>query len=332
MFDGDENPFEDKISIKFISDSGLIFKNNNYILKSAYLGRFNGFRDNISFESPWDMISVNMDTFRVYGGSKSGTGVPIGYISWDGEFASLVLQTMYTIDEDKRVIRISRPKNIPYVSLETCPTLIKKMNGCAPYVNVYNAMSSIDFKQLGEVSEEVAKEILSVKTGGRLLKSYWDFDKGIDDIRTEYLVPLLQLIKQFKDSSHLDLERLEAKELYTTLIYRMMDTSIKTQVLAPEAIENMGVTSLGVLFAYIGAQNIGDNLIAHKQPKWFKEIVSPVIREIGITAIHFVDHESKETIEERVNRFLDLEQDLRASIKRICLDSKNQNECLKALN
>ncbi len=330
-FHSKSNPFDDDITIKFESDSGFIFKNNNYILSDTFLGSFNGFFDNIEWRSPWKIISVNMDTHRVFGGNKAGKGVPIGYVSWDGTSSQLVLQTEYEIIKKERAILVKRPKNIPYVTLETCPNIIKKVKGCHPYVNFYNALASIDFTDLGEIGEDVAKEVISVKTGLKLVQSLWEFDKGIDAIRTQYLVPLLKTINGLQELQHLDKKSEESKLIYSDLIYRIVDSTVKTQLLSPEAIESLGITGLGVLLAYVGAQDLGDSVIAYKQPKWFREIISPVIREIGIAGISLIDHESEESFDTRVQRFIELKEDIRESIKRICHNSENKNECLDAL-
>jgi hypothetical protein len=342
-FNNNLNPFDEEVTLKFLRTGRLITK-HLYKLESTYLGNkdngtFFGLRqdDNLSWDTQWPIIFVNMNTFRVYAGDSVGKGAPIGYIEWNGRTAKLVFQTKYTINKSKMSISVVPPLNVPFVSMEDCPFIVKSINGCRIYVNTYNALYSIDFKAFGTVGPGIAKDILSVQTIMTLIKSFWSFDPDIEEIRKYYLVPILKTIKNIKRLPLLDKNSSgylsKTQVIYTDLIVTSVDSLFKTQKMMPEAIENLGATGLGVLLAYIGAEDAGDGLISKNQPPWFKELVAPIIREFGIVAIDLIMNGTKTSLEKRLKRFTDLESDLTESIRRICINSADsQNECLNALN
>jgi hypothetical protein len=314
-----------------------------YTFKKSYLGTkdnstFLGFgtEDDVSWDTPWKIISANLKNFRVYGGDDVGKGTPIGYIQWDGREMKLVLQTEFRVDKVLRKVTVLPPLGLPKISTEDCPWAVTEAGMCVAYVHIYNALSSIDYKAFGQSGPYIAKEVLSFNTAFRLTRSVWSFEPEVDQIRKFYLVPLLKLMKQLNALNTIDKNSAsyisQTQKVYTNLVVTSVDTILKTQKIMPEMTYNLGQTSFGVLLAYIGMQKTGDKVIGRGQPKWFTEIVSPIIREFGIISIDILLNGSKTPLADRIHRLTEMEAQVQAAVIKICKESSvSRNECLVAI-
>ena len=100
----------------------------------------------------------------------------------------------------------------------------------------------------------------------------------------------------------------------------------------PEALGDLGQTGFGVLLAYVGMTSLGDEVIGSNQPDWFVEIVSPIIREFGILSLDLVMNGSETPLQERINRFIAMEEQVQTAIARICRKSSvSSNQCMEVL-
>ncbi|MCJ8276671.1 MAG: hypothetical protein HRT44_08030 [Bdellovibrionales bacterium] len=237
-------------------------------------------------------------------------------------------------------IQISEPREVIVPVIYSCPGSIERLGevACNGYVKIYNVLTSVDFAAMGEVAPDVAKDVVSLRTVGQLVNSTFTFSPDIDSIRTEFLVPLLTSIsnlKQLSNMSREDDDYLEKTQVaYSSLLTTSFDSAIKIQKMAPEAFENMNDIALGSLLAYLGAETAGDEVISRTQPPWFKEVVAPIIREAGVLSIDLVLNGSETPLEDRLQRFMDMEQQVTAAVIRLCRQSPtaNANECIEALN
>lgn len=340
----EKQSFDEVITIEFRQERGFLANPRLFNLEKTFLGKkddgtFLGLYedDNLEWDTPWETISANMETFRVYGGDNTGKGIAIGYISWDGHTSQLVLQTEFTIDVVNKKIKVMPPQNIPSATEADCGSIVVKAGLCKVYVHVYNALSAIDFRAFGEAGPQIAKDVISFNTVFGLAKSIWIFDPDIDQIRKYYLVPILSAIKDLKALKEHDRKDYpeyieQTRSAYSNLIYVSIDSALKTQKMIPEAMPTLGASSFGVLQAFIGAHEVGDRVISVNQPPWFEELVAPIIREFGILSVDLVVNGSETPLQDRIDRFISMENEIRESISKICRRSpESQDECLKAL-
>jgi hypothetical protein len=325
-----------------------VFGTSIYTLEKIYLGTedngkflFFGTNDNIDIESPWKVISVDLKKFVVLGGDKAGEGVTIGYVHYDGVNFKFELLTTYRIDVENQVLKIDEPKEEIRIPVFACPGLIKPFGkgACKAYVAVYNTLATIDFKAMGRIGPQVAGDVISVSVVMDLVKNFFSFEPDVDSIRDQFLVPILKAVRavnklpMYKNQDEsLYLE--QTRYAYSGLLTTSLDSVLKIQKMAPEAFENMSQLALGSALAFLGSEQMGDAVISHKQPEWFRQIVAPIIREVGIAAIDLVLNGSKTPFEARLQRFARMETQVQDAVTRLCKISKtvNENQCYAALN
>ncbi len=326
---------------------------SEYVLQKTFIGETDNLSifgigsDDLDWDINADQIILNVDTNLVYANSgsvkyKNFVSKVIGHIELSIGEVEVHLDIEHFIVKDSHVIKINSEKFAqlgaePPVISRDCPRVVSLMKFCNPYGYTIDVLGAIDFNAIGEAGPAVANNVVSVKNIVSILKSFITFSPDINSIRDNFLVPLLVSIKQLKSLNQLDTSNHfiyidETTAVYSNLINTSLSSVLKAQKMMPEVITSLAPHGLGILLAYVGAEEAGDELIARKQPKWFKEIVSPIIREFGVLTIDIIMNTSGSSMEDRIARYMGMEQQLRDSLVRLCENpSSSKNDCKRAL-
>ena len=322
----------------YVSMENGMFSKHKYTLEDTFLGEEDNFSifqgDNVEWDTPWeDEISIDLKNMLVL----ASNGDYIGEILHDGHKASLRLLIAHEIDIDDQVIYIS-PDAVPPVKPFVCPSAVVLTKTCGVYEPVYTALASIDYAAFGKVGPDVVKDVMGVKSILGLVDNVLGFEPDVDSIRSDYLIPLLKMVKKLKNLSELDQSNeeqylLQTRKTYVYLTKTSIGTVAKTQKIIPDALPGLAQTGLGSLISFLGSDSLGDKVIARKQPAWFKQIVAPVIREVGVLSIDLLLNGSETPLQDRINRFLTMEDQVVRAVTRLCKSAKGsaKNECKEAL-
>ncbi|MCB9073519.1 MAG: hypothetical protein H6623_07840 [Bdellovibrionaceae bacterium] len=338
--------FSEPIFVRF-KRHGLIFSRNIYTFDKSYIGPEDNTSlfwwmqgDDIIWDTPWKIISIDLKTKRVYGGLEAGEGQYIGDLLYNGIDFEVKLVVDYVVDRENQKISIQDKASTPLVqSKTTCPYVVKAANACEVYQGVYDTLSAFDYKTLGEAGPAVANEVVSLSTAFKLSKSVLTFDGELDEIRKDYLVPALGVIGQLKALGRMDQQDHatyveKSKKVYANLIVTSVDTILKSQKLIPQVVEdNLKKTSLGFALQYIGLGSLGGDYLS-KQPRWVSEMITPLVIKSTKRYGDLVFNFSQTSFDVRVREILSIEEDLKAVIRKICDSSPTdgKNDCLAALN
>lgn len=337
---GDNSDFGEPMTFLF-EKRGVV--NTKYRLSKVYLGSVDDYDgpwssnpDNVTLESSWGQIYFDPKNYYIYGEQDERI---IGFVHRQEGLFRLEFLGGYEVLGARQISFLGSDEVIiPRVT--TCPTSIGALGEsyCQSYIQLFNALTSIDYQAMGQVAPDVARDVVSVSTLGQLLRGAFLFSPDVDSIRVEFLLPILRSISQIRDltqkpetdSDYL----LVTRETYSNLIVTSIDSVIKIQKMAPQALSGMGDIALGSALAYIGVETLGDARISKNQPPWFQEVIAPIIREVGVLMIDLVLNGSNTSFEDRLHRFIDMEAQVTAAVVRLCRSSttSNFNECTAALN
>lgn len=337
--------FGEAVSIAF-KRYGRFFSRNLYVFKKAYIGPVDDHPwfwqedDDITLSTPWKTVSIDLETMKAYGGPNAGEGFYLGDVTYDGVKFHLEPKVDFVFNKKEKQISILARPTTPQLNTTSCPAVAKLAGQtvCDLYKGIYDTLSAIDFNALGEVGPGVSAEVLNFNTVFELAKSVAFFRPGVDQIRNKYLVPVLKSIHQLKalktaDQKHRARYLAETQTAYVNLIITTLDTVLKTQKMMPEALAGAGTTSLGVFLAYGGLNTAGDWVIGKGQPLWYKQIVSPIIREFGVVLLDILLNGTGTPMQQRIDRLIAMEEQIQDAISRICSSSKTlaESECSEAM-
>lgn len=294
--------------------------------------------DDVTWSTPWTVISMNSDTGEVLGGAKAGEGQVIGRFLVQNEQYLIELKVPYAVNKKDQQLNFTEVVTAPAAAAD-CNFAIKAIGQCELYNGIYAVLAGIDYRAFGEVAPGVASDVMSVSTVVKLVKSAWFFKPRVDTIRDEYLVLLIKSIAQLKALKTADQKNRaaylqQARQTYSNLIITAVDSILKTQKMAPEALGSLSGTAIGSVLAYLNLNSAADYAIALGNPPWFRELVSPIIREIGQLSLDLVLNGSGTPLQARIDRFLAMEAKLKETVRRICASSPTsaQSECAAAWN
>lgn len=349
--------FPKQVAFELIEKQQLVFgeiitmlfeqtKEHLYTFKKSYIGKVDDGSfwlqqgDDITITSPWKVISADLKKMKIYGGRTVGEGAIIGNIRYDGHQFQIDMLAETTTDKKQQQIVISKISALTKQSLDPdCPLAINVLRACDLYNGIYAAMTSIDYAAMGEVGPAVASEVMSGTTIVNLATSVFKFKPEVDQIRSQYLVPMLKAIGQLKKLNKIDKKNRElylqqSKIAYANLTITTLDTLLKTQKMLPEAALSANATVLGSVLAYVGMNSAGDRVIALGQPAWVRELIAPIIREYGVLAIDLLVNGTNTPLQKRIDRFMAMEAQLKDAVAKICRSSPKsaQNECKEALS
>lgn len=337
--------FGEPISIKF-NRYGRFFSRHLYTFNKSFIGTTDNRSffwwqqgDDIVWETPWKVLSIDMKSRSVFGGTDAGSGSRIGNLVFDGQSFQIELLVDYTIDKEKQSITVLKSTQSPALSSTSCPTVVSMANLCGIYVGTYDTLSAFDYSAVGEAGPAIAKDVASMSTAFKLAKSAMTFKGEIEQIRTQYLVPALNMIGQLKALKRADQKNRAAyidqtTKVYSNMIVTTVDTLLKTQKLIPEAIEDhLKKTALGMSLQYIGLGRVGGDQLAN-QPRWVSDLLTPLVIKSTKLYADVLFNSSQTPLATRIDQIFTLEEDLRIIIKRLCDSSPTdgKNECLAALN
>lgn len=336
--------FDEPIHVNFES-YGYVFWPHIYTFKKSYIGATDNRAwfwwqqgDDVTWSSKWPVISLDLRTRKVLGGLKAGEGQEIGIVKYDDGKFSIELSAEFTADKENQILSFTEIKSAPSSPTE-CPWAVSALGTgvCDIYKGIYDVLAGIDYSAFGEVGPSIVSDVVSFNTVFKLTKSVWFFKPDVDSIRKEYLLPLIKSIGQLKAVRRADPKNREAylqltRSTYSNLIVTAMDSVLKTQRMMPEALPSLGKTGLGAVLGYLEMNKAADYAIAKGQPKWFRELIAPIIREVGALTLDLILNGSNTPLEKRINRFLALEVQLTETVQKICKQSPTvaQNECAEA--
>lgn len=342
LLEENEHAFDEPIVVEFQRDGNLWGK-HIYTFQKSYLGEqddssfFGLFEsDDIEWEVPWPVISVDMKSMTVIAGTDAGKGVYIGDVYNDGSRLRLDLLANYQILAAEKKIVMNGSDLPPQTFAIKCHTVIEKVGACPVYIGIFETLASIDFTAFGKAGPGIFSDVVSIETILKLTLSILRYSPDVDTIRTEYLVPLLKAMSQLRKwsqsqqggSEYVE----ETRQVYSNFLITAIDTGLKTQKMIPDAI-NPKNAGFGILLGYIGADRAGEAFIGASQPPWFTQIVAPVIREVAEVLVDTVLNNSEASLKERIGRVLETEARVRDAVLRLCKESNSsQNECMAALN
>lgn len=350
--------FPKQIAFELIEKQQLVFgeiismlftqtKGHLYSFKKSYIGKEDESSflwlqqgDDITITTPWKIISADLKKMKIYGGRAVGEGAMIGNIRYDGHHFQIDMLAETTTDKAQQQITISKISALTKQSLDPdCPVLVRVTGACELYNGVREVLASIDYSAMGEVGSGVASDVMSGGTVVNLAVSVFKFKPEVDQIRSQYLVPMLKAIGQLKKLKRINKQDRElylqqSRIAYSNLMITTLDTLLKTQKMLPEAALSANATVLGSVLAYVGMNSAGDRVIALGQPAWVRELLAPIIREYGVLAIDLLMNGSNTPLQKRIDRFIAMEAQLKAAVAKICKASPKsaQNECHEALN
>ena len=317
-----------------------------YAFEKSYIGKvddsslwlFQG--DDINIIKPWKIISADLKKMKIFGGSKAGEGAIIGNIRYDGHHFQIDMLVETSTDKAQQQITLTKISALTKQSVDPdCPVYVRVAGACELYNNVLAVLTSIDYAAMGEVGGGVASDVMSGTTVVNLAVSVFKFKPEVDQIRSQYLVPMLKAIGQLKKLKRInpqdrELYLQQSRQAYSNLIITTLDTLLKTQKMLPEAALSANATVLGSALAYVGMNSAGDRVIALGQPAWVRELLAPIIREYGVLAIDLLMNGSNTPLQKRIDRFIAMEAQLKNAVAKICKQSaaSAQNECKEALN
>lgn len=350
--------FPKEIAFELIEKQQLVFgeiisvlfsqtdKQHLYSFKKSYIGTVDDGSfwlqqgDDINIIKPWKIISADLKKMKIFGGSKVGEGAIIGNIRYDGHHFQIDMLVETSTDKAQQQITLTKISALTKQSLDPdCPVYVKMTGACELYNNVLAVLTSIDYSAMGEVGGGVASDVMSGTTIVNLAVSVFKFKPEVDQIRSQYLVPMLKAIGQLKKLKRInpkdrELYLQQSRLAYSNLMITTLDTLLKTQKMLPEAALSANATVLGSALAYVGMNSAGDRVIALGQPAWVRELLAPIIREYGVLAIDLLMNGSNTPLQKRIDRFIAMEAQLKNAVAKICKQSaaSAQNECKEALN
>lgn len=336
--------FKESVTVLF-KRYGRLTGRNFYIFSKSYLGPVDDTSlmwwsqgDDVIWSTPFKVLSLDLVQMKIYGGDDAGLGQEIGRVIYQEKKFYLDFATEMVGDAEKQQISI-RMINTPAAPVSACPSAARLSGLCELYTGINGAIMAIDFRAIGEIGPQVAKDVASVSTVLNLARSIWNFKPDVEQVRSKYLIPMLKAIGQMKALRKSPREPRDeylkrAQSAYSNMIITSLDVNFKTQKMMPEALVSTGKLAIGSFLAYLGLNGPADRLISSNQPPWFKELIAPIIREMGAASLDLLLNGNNTPYEVRMNRILAMEVQIKNAVRRLCQASPTaaQSECTAALN
>lgn len=332
--------FKEPMSFNFKRERSFIGFSSIYTLEKIFIGfkdnsrfLFIGENDDVQLDTNWESVYIDMSKYYVYAKNKAGDEVFIGFVHTEGARFRIELFAPYDLDIENQIITLNSPAVEVAEEISTCPRAIELISdmACRGYIAIYNTLTSIDFKSMGKAGPDIAKKVINPKTVIKIVKGFLGFKISVPKVRDEFIIPIFKTVRQLKRlkeyrglEEEIYLE--QTATAYSDLIITSIDSIAKIQKMVPESFKDIeNIALVGAILM------MSPDTTNPDKPKWFKDIVMPVVGEFGALSLELIYNSSRTDLESRIENFIDLEEKLNTAAVKLCKHGNSVEEERKCI-